>query len=168
MADNFGLMIDGIDQVSIGGEIYVRPIPPFGSPEPQGPTPPAALVGLVARVHPKLRRRMRAARHALESGLPDRTLAMWDASWRGEFEQRTTALLGEELTGLDDTALVDHLERARALLEHGHYVHFQLLMPYTLAVHDLVTTCEHLLGWDARDDPPAAGRVLAGLGRRDA
>jgi pyruvate,water dikinase len=148
MADNFGLMIDGIDQVSIGGEIYVRPIPPFGSPEPQGPTPPAALVGLVARVHPKLRRRMRAARNALESGLPERTLAKWDESWRAEFEQRTTALLGEELTGMDDAALVDHLERARALLEHGHYVHFQLLMPYTLAVHDLVTTCEHLLGWD--------------------
>ena len=166
MADNFGLMIDGIDQVSIGGEIYVRH-PQFGSPEPQGPTPPAALVGLVARVHPKLRRRMRAARHALESGLPERTLAMWDESWRGEFEQRTTALLGEELTGLDDAALVDHLERARELLEHGHYVHFQLLMPYTLAVHDLVTpasTC-----WvGRRHDPPAADRVLAGLRRGDA
>lgn len=149
MADNFGLMIDGIDQVSIGGEIYVRPIPPFGSPEPQGPTPPALLVGLAARVHPKLRRRMKAAANALQSGLPERTLAMWDERWRGEFEQRTGALLAEDITALDDAALVDHLQRARDLLEHGHYVHFQLLMPYTLAVHGLVATCEQLLGWDA-------------------
>lgn len=149
MADNFGLMIDGIEQVSIGGEIYVRPIPPFGSPEPKGPTPPAALVGLVARVHPKLRRRMKAAKQALESGLAERTLTMWEESWRGEFEQRTTALLDEDLIRLDDAALVDHLQRARALLEDGHYIHFQLLMPYTLAVHDLVRTCEELLGWDA-------------------
>lgn len=149
MADTFGLMIDGIEQVSIGGEIYIRPIPPFGSPEPQGPTPPAALVGLVARVHPKLRRRMKAAKQALQSGLAERTLDMWEQSWRGEFERRTTALLGEDLTSLDDAALVEHLQRARALLEDGHYVHFQLLMPYTLAVHDLVTTCEDLLGWDA-------------------
>ena len=149
MADTFGLMIDGIEQVSIGGEIYVRPIPPFGSPEPKGPTPPAALVGLVARVHPKLRRRMKAAKQALQSGLAERTLDMWEQSWRGEFERRTTALLGEDLTSLDDAALVEHLQRARALLEDGHYVHFQLLMPYTLAVHDLVRTCEDLLGWDA-------------------
>ena len=148
MADNFGLMIDGLEQVSIGGEIYVRPIPPFGSPEP-GPAPPAALVGLVARVHPKLRRRMKAAQRALESGLPERTLASWEQRWRGEFEQQTEALLAEDLATLDDAALVDHLHRARALLERGHYVHFQLLMPYTLAVHDLVMACEQLLGWDA-------------------
>ncbi len=70
MSDNFGLMIDGIDQVSIGGEIYVRPIPPFGSPEPKGPTPPALLVGLVARIHPKLRRRMKAADKAAADRAP--------------------------------------------------------------------------------------------------
>ena len=149
MSDNFGLMIDGLDQVSIGGEIYVRPIPPFGSPEPKGPTPPALLVGLVARIHPKLRRRMKAADKAARTGLPERTLSMWDERWRGEFEQRTDALLVEDLTSLDDHGLVGHLERARELLEDGSYVHFQLLVPYLLAVHDLVTTCEQLLDWDA-------------------
>lgn len=148
MSEAFGLMIDGLEQVSIGGEIYVRPIPPFGSPEP-GPTPPALLVGLVARVHPKLRRRMKAAEEALRTGLPERTLAMWGQRWKAEFEQRTQGLLAEDITGIDDADLVGHFERARTLLEDGSYVHFQLLIPYLLAVHDLVTTCERLLGWDA-------------------
>jgi pyruvate,water dikinase len=158
MADAFGLMIDGLEQVSIGGEIYVRPIPPFGSPEPQGSAPPALLVGLVARVHPKLRRRMKAAEHAVQSGLADRTLAMWDEHWRGEFEQRTAALLDEDVSSLDDAALVAHLDRARELLENGHHVHFQLLIPYLVAVHDLVTTCEQLIGWD----PAETLRLLVG------
>ena len=149
MSEKFGLMIDGLEQVSIGGEIYVRPIPPFGSPEPKGPTPPALLVGLVARVHPKLRRRMQAADKAVRTGLPARTLAMWDERWKPEFEQRTGALLAEDVTSLDDDELVAHLGRARQLLDDGSYVHFQLLIPYLLAVHGLVTTCEELLGWDA-------------------
>ena len=158
MATAFGLMIDGVDQVSIGGEIYVRPVPPFGSPEPHGSTPPALLVGLMARVHPELRRRMKTARNALRSALPERTLAMWDERWRDEFERRTTELLTEDITSLDDAGLVGHLERARTLLEDGHLVHFQLLIPYTLAVHDLVTTCEQLLGWEAHETL----RLLAG------
>lgn len=158
MSDNFGLMIDGLEQVSVGGEIYIRPIPPFGSPEPKGPTPPALLVGLAARVHPKLRRRMKAAEDAVRTGLPERTIAMWEDCWRGEFEQRTGALLGEDITTLDDSGLVSHLEHARSLLDDGSYVHFQLLVPYTLAVHDLVTTCEQLLGWDS----PTTLRLLIG------
>ena len=151
MCRDFGLMLAGLDQVSIGGEVYVRPVPPFGSPEPQGSAPPALAVGLVARLLPAVRARMKAAKRALTSGLPAQRLAEWDERWRDEFEQRTQALLAEDLASLDDAGLVDHLERASTLLHDGHYVHFQLLMPYTLALHDLVQLCERLLGWDETD-----------------
>jgi rifampicin phosphotransferase len=151
MCSDFGLMLAGLDQVSIGGEVYVRPVPPFGSPEPQGSPPPALAMGLVARLVPALRVRMKTAERALTSGLPAQRLAAWDERWRDEFEQRTEALLAEDLASLDDAGLVDHLEQGRTLLNDGHYVHFQLLMPYTLALHELVRLCERLLGWDETD-----------------
>ena len=151
MCDDFGLMIAGLDQVSIGGEVYVRPVPPFGSAEPQGKTPSALAVGLVARVMPALRTRMKVAKRASTSGLAAKRLAEWDDRWRGEFEQRTQALLAEEPASLGDAGLVAHLERARTLLDDGHHVHFQLVMPYTLALYDLVQVCRDLLGWDEAD-----------------
>lgn len=151
MSRDFGLMLAGLDQVSIGGEVYVRPVPPFGSPEPQGKVPPAPVMGLVSRLVPALRVRMKAAKRALTSGLPAQRLADWDDRWRGEFEQRTQRMLAEDLASLDDAGLVDHLERGRTLLNDGHYVHFQLVMPYTLALHELVQLCKGLLGWDEND-----------------
>ncbi len=151
MCRDFGLMLAGLDQVSIGGEVYVRPVPPFGSPEPQGSPPPALAVGLAARLVPALRVRMKAAKRALTAGLPAQRLAEWDERWRVEFEQRTQAMLAEDLPSLDAAGLVDHLERGRILLDDGHYVHFQLLMPYTLALHELVQLCDRLLSWDETD-----------------
>ena len=159
MGSDFGLMLAGLDQVSIGGEIYVRPVPPFGSPEPQGSVPPAIAVGLVARLVPSVRKRMKTAKYVLKSGLPKHLLAKWDEHWRSEFETRTHDLLSEDLTGADDDDLVDHLDRARALLEYGHYVHFQVFIPYVLALYDFVTTCEQLLGWDENQ----ALRLLVGF-----
>ena len=151
MSSDFGLMIAGLDQVSIGGEVYVRPVPPFGSPEPTGSAPPALIMGLVARLVPALRARMKAAKRALTSDLAAQRLATWDERWRPELEERTQALLAEDLAALDEAGLVDHLARGRTLLDDGHHVHFQLLMPYTLALHDLVELCERLLGWDETD-----------------
>lgn len=148
MCGDFGLMLAGLDQVSIGGEIYVRPVPAFGSPEPQGSTPPAIAIGLAARLVPALRARMKTAKRAATADLASQRLVTWDERWRVEFEQRTQAMLAEDLASLDDDAMVDHLERARALLDDGHHVHFQLYMPYTLALYDLVVTCRELLGWD--------------------
>jgi len=147
MGSDFGLMLAGLDQVSIGGEIYVRPVPPFGSDEPQGSVPPAILVGLVARLVPAVRKRMKTAKRALQSGLPERTLTRWNEEWRDEFERRTQDLLSEDLVGMDDQELVDHFIRSRTLLEDGHYVHFRLFVPYVLALYDFFTACEQLLGW---------------------
>lgn len=148
MCRDFGLMLDGLDQVSIGGEVYVRPVPAFGSPEPQGSTPPAVAIGLAARLVPGLRTRMKTAKRAATSDLASQILATWDERWRVEFEQRTTAMLAEDLASVDDAGMLDHLRRATALLDDGHHVHFQLYMPYTLALYDLVVTCRELLGWN--------------------
>lgn len=151
MSRDFGLMIAGLDQVSIGGEVYVRPAPVFGSPEPQGSTPPALAVGLVARLVPAVRARMKAAKQAMTSGLAAERLETWDRRWRIEFEHRTQAMLAEDLPVLDDAGMIEHLDHARTLLDDGHAVHFQLVMPYTLGLYELVVTCRDLLGWEEHD-----------------
>jgi hypothetical protein len=91
---------------------------------------------------------MKTAKRAATSDLASQRLATWDQRWRNEFEQRTQAMLAEDLASLDDAGMLDHLGRATALLDDGHHVHFQLYMPYTLALYDLVVTCRELLGWD--------------------
>ena len=139
MSSDFGLMLAGLDQVSIGGEVYVRPVPPFGSPEPQGSVPPALAVGLVARVLPAIRMRMKAAKRALTSGSAGSAARRRGTSAGGASSSSAPRRCSPRIwPSLDDAGLVDHLERARTLLDDGHYVHFQLLMPYTLALHELV------------------------------
>lgn len=57
-------------------------------------------MGLAARLVPALRVRMKAAERALTAGLPAKQLVAWDERWRDEFEQRTQALLAEDLAPL--------------------------------------------------------------------
>lgn len=106
---------------------------------------------MIARLVPAIRSRMKAAKRAVNSDLAAQRLATWNERWRTEFEKRTQAMLAEDLSILDDADMVDHLARAHTLLDDGHEVHFQLLMPYTLSLYDLVVICRDLLDWDEHD-----------------
>lgn len=149
VCDEFGLMIAGVDQVSIGGEVYIRPTPPIGSAEASEKVPPPWALGAAVRLVPSLRRRMKTARRVLTDGLPDQLIDRWHSEWKAEFTERTQTMLAEDLTALDDEGLVDHYRRARRLLDDGHSVHFRLVLPYSLDLHEFVTVCHELLGWEA-------------------
>lgn len=148
MARTYGLLIDGLESRCLGGELYTRAIPPGGK---DGPAPPWWLLGLLARIAPPLRRKLRAARAAFAADLPARALARWSAEWRPELERRIADLAAEELPAFDRPALRRHLERVQALLVDGQRIHFLLFLPYLLALHDLVRAAEELLGWGEAD-----------------
>lgn len=145
LSEELGLLLDGVDQRSMGGEVYMRVVPLGG--KDRRPPPPWAM-WLAARLVPEFRRRGRAARAAVASRLPERILDSWDAEWRPAFAQEISDLRSVDLAALDDGALVAHLDRLRDLLRRGEELHFRLHVPHAVAVYELGGICQELLGWD--------------------
>lgn len=177
LIEEFGLMIDGVEQRSLGGEVYIRTIPLGG--KDHRPPPPWAMslaMWLAVRLAPPVRRKARAAQAAIASGLPERILDSWEGEWRPAFASEFRALKSVDLATLTDDALLGHLDRAKDMLRRGTEIHFRLVAPYYLALYELGEVCRELLGWDvahalslvtgtsrASSEP---GRELAALAER--
>ena len=172
-AREYGLMVDRVEQRSLGGEVYARAIPPGGKDRA---LPPPWIMWLAFRLAPPLRRRARAAQAAIASGLPERTLDRWEGEWRAAFAAEFQELMSVDLATLDDDALLGHLDRTEDMLRRGIETHFRMVVPYYLAVYELGVVCRELLGWDiaralslvtgtskASSEP---GRELAALAKR--
>ena len=152
-----GMLIDGVDQLSMGGEVYGKVIPmDFAD----------------------LGRRAEVAQTVMDSGLAERSLEQWAEEWQPAFERELTALRDLDLTALDDAGLLHHLDGLEALLTRGEELHFRLALPYGLSLYELDVACQELLGWApgrslslvtgtsvASSEP---GRMLADLARRTA
>ena len=79
----YGMPIDSMDLRFVNEHCYVR-VRPVGAPEPKpgkvSKAPPALVLKVLARVHPELRRRAKAARRALAArgvAARDRRLGTW-------------------------------------------------------------------------------------------
>ena len=173
LAEEFGLMVDRVDQRSFGGEVYMRAIP-FGGKE--RPAPPPWAIWLAVRLAPPLRRLARTAQAAIASGLPERILDSWEGEWRAAFASEFRELRNVDLPGLGDGALLGHLDRAKDMLCRGTALHIRLVVPYDLALYELGAVCRELLGWDvvqalslvtgASQASSEPGRELAALAQR--
>ncbi|HET7518343.1 MAG TPA: PEP-utilizing enzyme, partial [Actinomycetes bacterium] len=143
MLEAWGLPMARVQQRSVGGEVYTRAVPLGGKDR----TPPPWWVLWVAmRVAPPLRRRARRTDRALGERLPERLIAEWPES-RERFRRDAAALRAVDLHALADQQLLAHLDRALELLRRGEVAHFVLVPPYGLAVYELGTACQELLGW---------------------
>lgn len=159
MCDEFGLLIESVEQRSLGGEIYGRPVPAGGK---EGPPPPWWLLAALSRVVPPIRRRCAAARRAVQAGLLEDLPRRWRDEWREQFMADAERLSAPDMEGLDDDALLARLDESIDLLHRGQQVHFRLFLPFLLPVHQLVETCGELFGWDtARTLGLVAGRSEA-------
>jgi rifampicin phosphotransferase len=144
-AEEFGLMFEGVEQRSFGGEVYAHVVPLNGKDRP---IPPPWVMWLAARLAPPLRRRARTARAAIDSRLPERILDSWEREWRPAFVNEIGELKRVDLASLDDDALVAHLDRLEDLLGRGERLHFRLHAPHSLALYELGVICQELFGWD--------------------
>jgi rifampicin phosphotransferase len=145
VASEFGLMIEGIRSISLGGEVYTRPVPPGGK---EGRPPPWWVLAIASRVVPSLRSRCRAARDVVASGKLEALPAHWESEWRAALEAEIRAHLEIELAELDEAALLAELDALVDLLRRGQVIHFQLVIPYAVGVAELVRGCQALLGWE--------------------
>lgn len=143
-AEEFGLLFDGVEQRSFGGEVYAHVIPLGGRDRP---IPPPWVMWLAARLAPPLRHKARVARSVIDSRLPERMLDRWEREWRPAFVEEIGALQSVDLVSLDDGALVAHLDHLEDLLERGERLHFRLHGPHCLALYELGVLCQELFGW---------------------
>ncbi len=146
--DENGLLVRGLEEVLVGGEVYDRVVPAIGSANSAGRPPPAAILGLAARVVPKLRRRNATARHVLETGQIQRWVDEWHSTDRPAMQRRATELAEIDLTTLSDAALAEHLVACLQFTRDGTQIHFRLVMPLAHALFRLHTLVGDELDWD--------------------
>jgi rifampicin phosphotransferase len=145
---DLGVLFDGFEQRSLGGEVYVRFIPAGGKDRPP---PPAWLLWLLARTVPDLRRRNRVAEKALTDQTWKELVDQWETDWRPSFRDEAETLKRVDLQALSDDDLLRHLDVVRDFLDRGQILHFRLSGAFVLPLYDLVAMCEELLGWSSFD-----------------
>ncbi|HEY5881773.1 MAG TPA: PEP/pyruvate-binding domain-containing protein [Nakamurella sp.] len=156
MFAEFGLLADTLEFTQIGGWEYTRLVPLGGKDRP---APPAALMPLLIRLVPRLRRRIADAVAAVRSDKAGQLVERWYRQWQPELTRRNADLREADVSLLDDQDLIAHTDRAAALLREGADIHFLLhgaLMPI---LAELAFTCRDLLGWS----DPQTCELLSGL-----
>lgn len=147
MTEEFGLLVADMDSRMVGGEVYVRPVPVVG-PRNGGRPPPAAVLGIAARLAPPLAARMRAARNAARDGLPAELVSRWESEWRDAWTTRTDTIAKIDVRDLTDERLLGHVDDCVQLAAEGQALHFRLFVPYAVALHRWAIAAEEHLGWD--------------------
>jgi pyruvate,water dikinase len=142
----FGVPLERMLVRSFGGEIYMQEIEIGGKHNP-GPPPPWWLGAIAFRCVPPLRRVATTARQALPK--LEAYPRAWEQSWRAECSSRIEKARAVDLRRLDDEALAGHLDQLVAeVLMPNLRVHFRLVLPDIVALHDLAVCCREHLGWD--------------------
>jgi hypothetical protein len=144
----FGILLQQGEEVSIGGWMY-RQMVPVGAPPAgrgrRGP-PPRWLLRILMRVHPAIRRRIRAARQAIASDLSATIIRRWNDEWRPEHQEEIDRALTIDLGSLSDQQLAAQLDHR--LEVHGHPAHVMVAIAYWILVYELAEACRELLAWD--------------------
>lgn len=159
-AARYGLPIDHVEVRFVNDHCYAR-MRPVGAPDPKpgrpSKPPPALFLKVLARMHPELRRRAKAARRAIATRLWLQDRLHWEQHQRGAMMAAARALQAEPIDELDDAALVEHLRRAAAHLEAGIACHLALVPVHNLPLGRFLLACR---GWGITDE--AAFALLAG------
>ena len=155
-ARRYGLPIDHIEVRFVNDHCYGRMVP-VGAPEPKAGrasrTPPASVLWLLARLHPELRRRAKAAERTLAERPWLEDCRRWETEQRPALVAANRALQADDLAALDDDALVDHLRRAAGHFQRSMTRHFDLMPAHDIPVGRFVVACR---SWDIE-----AGDALA-------
>jgi len=146
----FGILVERIEPAFIGGWTYSRVVPVGAPPASRGSSspnpPPTWMLKMLMRLHPAIRRRVRAARRAIDSDLPATVVRRWTGEWRPLHEEETARGLALDPGALSDEDLASELDRRIGMI--GHPAHVMVAIAYWILIYDLAETCRMLLGWD--------------------
>jgi phosphohistidine swiveling domain-containing protein len=140
----WGLLPDRIQFKVIGHEPYIHVDPDDGGKAP----PPWWLLGMVARIIPSLRRKLRASAAALDAGMLETVLTDWASRDRPRLRAQIRGYAQLDLTALDEDALFAHIDTLSTFYAECLSFHFHLAIPHSVGLRELAVACEGLPGWD--------------------
>ncbi len=113
-AERYGLLLSHLQPGISNGFLYMQPVG-FMAPEGAMKPPPAPVLWLLTRLHPKMRARIASSARAMENKQWRADLEMWDSQDKPAAIQQHLAIQMIDVAELSDDALVEHLGRC---LEH--------------------------------------------------
>lgn len=142
----YGLLLENLDYRFVAGCPYFCPRP-VGAPPDAVDHPPRAVWDELMASHPEIRERLAASAAALEQKIWRQDLEQWDREVRPAAIRDHLALQSVEPSGLDDAALLVHLERCREHARRMVYLHHRHNVPALLPVGDFLA---HAQMWTGR------------------
>jgi len=140
----WGLLPDSMQFKVIGHEPYLHVEPDDGGKNP----PPWWLLGLLVRIVPSMRRKLRAAALAIGAGKLESVPAEWASNQRPHLRAEIEQHAALNLVVLDDAALFHYLEDLKVFYGRCLQLHFTLFIPHIVGLYELAVACEELLGWN--------------------
>jgi pyruvate,water dikinase len=116
---------------------YNQPVP-VGAPEGAMGPPPKAVLQLVSRLHPEMRRRHKAAARAMRDKLWREDLTTWDEVDKPAAIAAHRAIQSVDVAALSDADLADHVERCAQHVIDNVYLHHKYTIPACLPVGDFL------------------------------
>jgi phosphohistidine swiveling domain-containing protein len=154
--EDMGALLETLDFREIGGWEYFRLVPMGGKDRP---APPAAMLGLLARLVPAMRKRAKAAREYVRADKSAAYIRRWHEEWRPAFQAEIVRLRDIDRGRLSDEELDRQLGDLGDFFARTAEVHFLLHAAVALPIYELAITCRDVLGWDDQ----GMCRLLSGL-----
>jgi rifampicin phosphotransferase len=148
----YGLLLDHLKPALVNGFMYMQPIAYLAPEGAMGP-PPAPVLWLLTRLHPKMRARIATSARAFEHKQWRADLEMWETQDKPGAIEKHKAIQIIDVAALSDEALIDHLQ---ACLDHSAQMvrlHHKYTATAIVVTGDLLA---HVLPWTGA----AAGEVL--------
>jgi pyruvate,water dikinase len=133
----YGAMLDYLQGGIVNGFLYMQPRP-FGAPPGAAGPPPAPVLWLLTRLHPKMRARTKQAKKAFDEKLWRTDLKEWDTVDRPDIVAKHRAIEAVDVEFLADEQLAAHINTAYEHLAYSHWMHHKYSVPSTLVVGDLL------------------------------
>jgi pyruvate,water dikinase len=124
MFERVGVPLGTLREEFVNGRAFTQLQPLVGKPGSK--PPPKPVLWLATRLHPAFRARTKTAARTLGQRSWRARTEEWSQTLRPRQRTANLELQHEDLTALDDDALLEHLERAVRNMEQGLLLHFDL------------------------------------------
>ena len=139
----YGLLLDHLQPALVNGFLYMQPVAYLAPKGAMGP-PPAPILWLLTRLHPKMRARIATSARAFESRQWREDLTTWDTHDKPAAIERHKAIQIIDVVSLSDEALITHLQHC---IEHGSRMvelHHKYTATAIVVTGDLIA---HVVPW---------------------